>query len=189
MAEPITELLQAWSEGSPDAADRLFPLVYRQLRAIARRRVAGEGANYTLRPTELVHEAYLRMVSSGISARDRAHFYAICAQVMRRILIDRARQQVRAKHGGGAAVVSLDDVDVAATGSPEKVLAINQALEKLEAIDERKSRAIEMVVFGGLELDMAAEVLGISNATLRRELKVAKAWLYQSLCGPAPPPA
>ena len=181
----ITELLRAWGEGRREAMDRLIPLVYRQLLALARRRMSIEGGNHPLRPTELVHEAYLRLVDSGVSAKDRAHFYAICAQVMRRILIDHARADIREKRGGGAAVVSLESVDVAGAGSPENVLAIHEALEKLAEMDERKARAVELVLFGGMELDMAAEALAISNATLRRDLKSAKAWLYHSLHDPA----
>ena len=177
----ITELLQAWSEGRREAMDRLFPLVYRQLLGLARRRLSREANNHPLRPTELVHEAYLRMLDSGVSARDRAHFYAICAQVMRHILIDHAKAQLRGKRGGGTAVISLDGFDVADAGSPEGVLAIHEALEKLAEMDPRKAQAVELVLFGGVELDMAAEVLGISNATLRRDIKVAKAWLYHSL--------
>jgi RNA polymerase sigma-70 factor (ECF subfamily) len=186
-AGTITELLQAWGEGRRDAMDRLIPLVYRQLLGLARRRMSLEGgADHKLRPTELVHEAYLRLVDSGVSAKDRAHFYAICAQMMRRILIDHAKSQLRTKRGGGAVVLPLEDMDVAAAGSPETVLAIHEALEKLAEMDPRKAQAVELVLFGGVELDIAAEALGISNATLRRDLTVAKAWLYRSLHHPDP---
>lgn len=181
MSESITELLHAWSEGQRDAMDQLMPLVYRQLLTMARHRMSMEHAGHTLRPTELVHEAYLRLVDSPISAKDRGHFYMICAQVMRHILIDHAKAQLRAKRGGGAPKVSLDDFDVASQGSPENLLAIHEALDRLSSIDPRKAQAVELVLFGGLELNDAAEALGISNATLRRDLKMAKAWLYHSI--------
>jgi RNA polymerase sigma-70 factor, ECF subfamily len=183
MGGTITGLLQAWGAGQRDAMDQLMPLVYRQLVGLARRRMSREAGNHPLRPTELVHETYLRLVDSGISANDRAHFYAICAQVMRRILIDHAKAQLRTKRGGGAAVVSIGDLEIAGASSPEKLLAIHEALERLAEMDERKARAVELVLFGGLELDIAAEALGISNATLRRDLTAAKAWLFHSLHG------
>jgi RNA polymerase sigma factor (TIGR02999 family) len=183
----ITQLLHAWSAGQQDAMDRLMPLIYRQLVGLARRRMARESGNHPLRPTELVHETYLRLLDSDVSAKDRAHFYAICAQVMRRILIDHAKAQLCAKRGGGAAVVPIADLDVADGSSPEKVIAIHESLEKLAEMDERKARAVELVLFGGLELDIAAEALGVSNATLRRDLTAAKAWLFHSLNDRAKP--
>jgi RNA polymerase sigma factor (TIGR02999 family) len=177
----ITELLAAWSSGQREAMDRLIPLVYEQLLSLARRRMSLEAQDHTLRPTELVHEAYLRLIRSEIPAKNRAHFYAICAQLMRRILVDHARASLREKRGGGAPVMSLDGMDVAASGAPEQVLAIHQALEKLAELDGRKAQVVELVVFGGVEQDIAAEALDISPATLRRDLKLAKAWLYQQL--------
>jgi RNA polymerase sigma factor (TIGR02999 family) len=185
MRGTITQLLQAWAAGQRDAMDQLMPLVYRQLVALAKRRMSMEEDNHPLRPTELVHETYLRLLDSGVSAKDRAHFYAICAQVMRHILIDHAKAQLRAKRGGGVSVVSVEDLDIAGGSSPEKVLAIHEALEKLAEMDERKARAVELVLFGGLQLDIAAEALGVSNATLRRDLSAAKAWLFHSLHGEA----
>src|SRR5215472_7008862 len=161
--------------------DRLIPLVYQQLLSLARRRMSLEAPDHTLRPTELVHEAYLRLVRSEIPARNRAHFYAICAQLMRRILVDHARASLREKRGGGAAKVPLEGMDVVSPGTPEQVLAIHEALEKLAELDARKAQIVEMVVFGGVEQDIAAEALDISPATLRRDLKLARAWLYQTI--------
>ncbi|SRR5579871_984414 len=160
--------------------DRLIPLVYPQLLSLARRRMSHEAQDHTLRPTELVHEAYLRLVRSEIPARNRAHFYALCAQLMRRILVDHARANLRDKRGGGAEVVPLEEMEVS-SGSPEGVLAIHEALEKLADLDARKAQVVEMVFFGGVEQDMAAQALDISPATLRRDLKLAKAWLYQAI--------
>jgi RNA polymerase sigma-70 factor, ECF subfamily len=177
----ITELLAAWSSGQREAMDQLIPLVYQQLLSLARRRMSLEAPDHTLRPTELVHEAYLRLIRSEIPAKNRAHFYAICAQLMRRILVDHARASLREKRGGGAAKVPLEGMDVVSSGSPEQVLAIHEALEKLAELDARKAQIVEMVVFGGIEQDIAAEALDISPATLRRDLKLAKAWLYQAI--------
>jgi RNA polymerase sigma factor (TIGR02999 family) len=177
----ITELLAAWSNGQREAIDQLIPLVYQQLLSQARRRMSLESRDHTLRPTELVHEACLRLIRSEIPAKNRAHFYAICAQLMRRILVDHARASLREKRGSGAVVVSLEGMDVASSGKPEQVLAIHEALEKLAELDSRKAKIVEIVLFGGVEQDIAAEALDISPATLRRDLKVARAWLYQAI--------
>ncbi|HUJ93339.1 MAG TPA: ECF-type sigma factor [Candidatus Bathyarchaeia archaeon] len=181
MDSEITEVLAAWSSGQREAMDRLIPLVYPQLLALARRRMSLEAPDHTLRPTELVHEAFLRLVRSEIPAKNRAHFYAICAQLMRRILVDHARASLRKKRGGGAVVVPLEGVDVVSSDKPEQVLAIDEALSKLAEFDARKAQAVELVFFGGVEHDLAAEALNISPATLRRDLKMAKAWLYQAI--------
>ena len=181
MDPDITELLAQWSSGQREAMDRLIPLVYQQLLSLARRRMSLEAPDHSLRPTELVHEAYLRLIRSEIPAKNRAHFYAICAQLMRRILVDHARASLREKRGGGAVMVPLDGMDVVSPGTPERVLAIHEALEKLAELDARKAQVVELVVFGGVEQDIAAEALDISPATLRRDLKLAKAWLYQTI--------
>jgi RNA polymerase sigma-70 factor, ECF subfamily len=177
----ITEVLAAWSNGEREAMDRLIPLVYPQLLALARRRMSLESSDHTLRPTELVHEAFLRLVRSDIPAKNRAHFYAICAQIMRHILVDHARASLRKKRGGGAVVVPLDGVDVVSSDKPEQVLAIDEALRQLAQLDARKAQAVELVFFGGVAYDMAAQALDISVATLRRDLRMAKAWLYQAI--------
>lgn len=163
--------------------DRLLPLVYQQLRGIARHRLALESDGHPLGPTELVHEAYLRLLDSDVSAKDRSHFYLICSQVMRRILIDHARERLRQKRGGGAREVSLESMDVPEAGSPERLIVIHEALDKLAEVDDRKAKAVELVLFGGLELDVAAEALGVSNATIRRDVKAGKAWLYNAILG------
>ena len=181
MDSEITELLAAWSSGQREAMDRLIPLVYQQLLSLARRRMSLEAPDHTLRPTELVHEAYLRLIRSEIPAKNRAHFYAICAQLMRRILVDHARASLRDKRGGGARKVPLDGTDVVSPGTPEQVLAIHSALDKLAELDARKAQVVELVVFGGIEHEIAAEALDISPATLRRDLKLARAWLYQTI--------
>jgi RNA polymerase sigma-70 factor, ECF subfamily len=177
----ITELLAEWSGGNREAMDQLIPLVYDQLLMLARGRLALEAPDHTLRPTELVHEAYLRLIQSEIPASNRVHFYALCARLMRRILIDHAKASLREKRGGGAPVIALDGLEVAAPERPERVLAIHEALERLAELDARKAQALELVVFGGLEQEMAAQALEISPATLRRDLKMAKAWIYRSM--------
>lgn len=181
MGGDITTLLAEWSEGKREAMDQLMPLVYEQLLSLARRRMAREAADHSLRPTELVHEAYLRLIQSEIPASSRAHFYALCARMMRRILIDHARASLRDKRGGGAPITALDGMEIASPGTPEQVIAIHQALEKLAELDARKAQAIELVVFGGLEQDIVADLLNISPATLRRDLKMARAWIHQFL--------
>jgi RNA polymerase sigma-70 factor (ECF subfamily) len=169
--------------------DRLLPLVYHQLRSLARQRLARESQGHPLRPTELVHEVYLRLVDSDLSATDRSHFYLICSQVMRHILVDHARERLRQKRGGGAEEVSLHSLDIPEAGSPERLIAIHEALDKLAEVDNRKAQAVELVLFGGLELDAAAEALGVSNATVRRDVKAGKAWLYNAILSTAPPGA
>jgi len=181
LASEITALLAAWNEGRREALDELMPLVYDQLLALARMRMSLEAPDHTLRPTELVHEAYLRLVRSEIPAANRAHFYALCARLMRRILIDHAKGAMRQKRGGHFAVIALEGLDVASPEAPERVLAIHEALEKLAEIDHRKAQAVELTVFGGVEQEIAAEALGISVATLRRDLTMAKAWLYRTI--------
>lgn len=163
--------------------DRLLPLVYQQLRGLARQRLALESDGHPLAPTELVHEAYLRLLDSDVSAKDRSHFYLICSQVMRHILIDHARERLRQKRGGGAREVSLGLIDVPESGSPERLIVIHEALDKLAEVDDRKAKAVELVLFGGLELDVAAEALGVSNATIRRDVRAGKAWLYKAILG------
>jgi RNA polymerase sigma-70 factor (ECF subfamily) len=181
VASEITALLAAWNEGRREALDQLIPLVYEQLLALARRRMSMESPDHTLRPTELVHEAFLKLVQSEIPARNRAHFYALCAQLMRRILIDHARSSLRQKRGGQMTMIALEGFDLASPESPERVIAIHEALEKLAKLDPRKAQAMELVVFGGLEQEIAAEALEISIATLRRDLTMARAWLYRAI--------
>jgi RNA polymerase sigma factor (TIGR02999 family) len=189
VSDTITRLLQAWSHGERDAMDKLIALVYRQLRELARRRMSLESPDHTLRPTELVHEVYYRLVRSEIPARNRTHFYAICARLMRRILIDHSKASLRQKRGAGAIVLTLNGFDVAGPDAPERILAIHEALEKLAEFDKRKAQVVELVVFGGLPQETAAEALEISQATLRRDLKIAKAWLYHTIHHPRAGPA
>jgi len=182
----ITRLLHESQQGNKAAFDELIPVVYDQLYRLAGRRLSSERQGHTLRTTEIVHEAYLRLVNSDVAWNDRAHFYAIAAQVMRRILVDYAKSRNREKRGGEYEKVPLDSAMDLGVPSGSRLIEVNQALERLSARDERKGRIIELLVFGGLTYEEAASALGISEATLHRELKLAKAWLYRELSSPLP---
>lgn len=158
-----------------------MPLVYDQLRSLAQRRMRAEGAGHTLRATVVVHEAYLRLVGAEIDFQDRAHFFAIAARLMRRILIDHAKAGHRNKRGGGAAKLSLDEALVLSPESPAMLLDIHEALDRLAELDPRKAEIIELSFFGGLSHEEVATVLDMSVRTVYRELRLGKAWLYNEL--------
>ena len=194
----VTGLLCAWSGGDQQALNRLAPLVYSELRRLARRYTAGERRGQALQTTELVHEAYLRMVDiRGISWRDRAHFFAVCATFMRRILVDFARAQQRLKRGGSAGEIPLDEalldrVPAVSSEPPFAVLALDEALQALSKIDSRKGQVVELRFFGGLTEQETAEVLHVSPETVQRDWRLAKAWIFRELRTPsagAPQPA
>jgi RNA polymerase sigma factor (TIGR02999 family) len=176
-----TVLLQAWRGGDRDALDRLLPVVYDELSGLARRALHGERSDHTLQTRALVHEAYLRLVDADISFHDRAHFIAIAARTMRRVLVDHARARRREKRGGGAVRLDLDKVDLPAPGEGLDILDLHEALERLAAFDARKSAIVELHFFGGMSYDETAEAVGVSAATVDRELRLAKAWLKVEL--------
>jgi RNA polymerase sigma factor (TIGR02999 family) len=183
----ISILLKAWGKGDQAALDRLTPLVYSELHRMARRHMRKEGEN-TLQTTALVHEAYLRLVDAkGLACKDRTHFFALSAQVMRRILVDAARARVSAKRGGDAPLldhsegVNLDEIAGNASPKSAEVLALDQALEDLARVDARKARVIELRFFGGLNVEETAEVLDISPQSVMRDWKLARAWLVREL--------
>jgi RNA polymerase sigma-70 factor (ECF subfamily) len=182
----ITKLLRLSQGGNKAAFDELIPIVYDQLYRLASRRLHSERQGHTLRTTEIVHEAYLRLVDSDVDWNDRAHFYAIAAQVMRRILIDYAKNRKREKRGGEYEKVPLDSAFELGAPSASNLIEVNEALERLSAKDARKGTIIELLVFGGLTYDEAALSLGISAATLHRELKLAKAFLLRELTSHPP---
>ncbi len=177
-------LLRAWQAGDPDALDHLIPRVYDELRVLARRSMSGERESHTLQPTALVHEAFARLVGSGVSFNDRAHFLAIASSTMRRILVDHARARRRQKRGGGWKRVPLHEEALRIEGPDVDVLALDQALDRLSQQDERKAKAVELRYFGGLTDPDLATVLGVSEATVQRDLQMARAWLHREL-GPA----
>ena len=180
--QEITRLLAEWAGGDRAALDELAPLVHAELRRIARRQMSGERHGHTLQATALVNEAYLRLAGGGrLEWQSRAHFFAVCAQVMRHILIDHARAHARDKRGGGAAHVSPDEAAVVAGGRASELLALDEALRALEALDAQKGRIVELRYFTGLSVEETAEVLKISPTTVRREWRRAKAWLYRAI--------
>lgn len=183
----VTSLLQAWSQGDEHALQQLMPLVYEELRRVASRHMAGERASHTLQTTALVHEVYVRLVDakSG-SIRDRAHFLALCARLMRNVLVDFARSRHYDKRGGGAVHVELDEaVHVSPAPDPDLV-AVDDALTRLAALDRRKSQVVEMRFFGGLSVEETAEALDVSPETVMRDWKLAKVWLLRALNPEAP---
>jgi RNA polymerase sigma factor (TIGR02999 family) len=178
----ITQLLQKWSTGDQEAAQRVLPLVYDELRRIASQQLRRERSDHTLQATAIVHEAYLRLDGQdGFHWPSREHFYAFAAHLIRRILVDYARHQKRQKRGGGMEKVTLVDAVDLTTMKNLDLLAVDEALAALEAIDPRKAAVVELRFFGGLTLDETAAQLGISAETVGREWRRAKAWLYKEL--------
>jgi RNA polymerase sigma factor (TIGR02999 family) len=180
----LTELLQAWQRGETHAGDELAPLVYAELRRIAAGRLRAERGGHTLQPTALVHEAWMRLADQhGAPWQNRSQFFAIAAQAMRRILVDHARRRHAVRRGGHAPVVPVDQLaDVLASPMPdEQLIALDNALEQLTALDERQARIVELRFFAGLSIDEAADVLGLSATTIKREWATARAWLYRAV--------
>ncbi|MBZ5618993.1 MAG: sigma-70 family RNA polymerase sigma factor [Acidobacteriia bacterium] len=179
--QDITELLLAWSGGNQDALPMLTPLVYGELHRLAHHYMAGERTGHTLQPTALVNEAYLRLVQTNrVQWQNRAHFFAVSAQLMRRILVDFARSRQYAKRGGKAPVISIDDADVAVQECAQLV-ALDDALSALAAVDPRKGQMVELRFFGGLSVEETAEVLKVSVETVMRDWRLAKVWLRREL--------
>lgn len=182
----VTRLLVAWGNGDTSAADQLLPLVYDELHQVAARAMRRENEGHTLQPTELINEVYLRLVDqSRANWENRSQFFGVVAQVMRRILVDHARARISEKRGGGARAVTLDDVHDAAVASVTSgtvdILALHEALEKLEAFDPDQARVVELRYFTGLNIEETALAMGVSPATVKREWAVARAWLRREL--------
>jgi len=177
-----TELLRAWSQGDGSALDRLVPLVYDELHRLARRYMRQERPDHTLQATSLVNEAYLRLIDvNRVEWRDRAHSLAVAAQMMRRILVEFARNRQRQKRGGGAVHVSLDHVQELPDSNERDLVALNDALGTLATFDSRMSQVVELRFFGGLTVAETADVLNVSPETVMRDWKTAKAWLIREL--------
>jgi RNA polymerase sigma factor (TIGR02999 family) len=177
----VSRLLRDAQGGDESALARLMPLVYDELHGLARRSLRRERTGHTLQTTALIHEAYLRLVGADVRWEGRVHFFAVAATIMRRILVDHARGRERDKRGGGVVPARLDDVVVAQSQPDEQLLALDAALERLSSFDARKARVIELHYFGGLTYDETAQALGVSAATVDRELRLAKVWLYRQL--------
>jgi RNA polymerase sigma factor (TIGR02999 family) len=180
--ENITELLVGYSRGDKDALDKLMPIVYDELRRQAASYLRREQAGHTLQTTALIHEAYVRLVDQrNVQWQNRAHFFGIAAQMMRRILVDHARTKMGAKRGGSGVKVSLADATVSVKEQDLDVVALDEALTRLAEIDEQQSRVVELRFFSGLTVEETAEVKGISAATVKRDWSMAKAWLHREL--------
>ena len=178
----VTQLLIDWKLGDARALDQLMPLVYQELRKLAARYLRSERVNHTLEPTALLHEAYLRMIDQSMPAwQNRAHFFGVAARLMRQILVDNARSHKASKRGASLQRIALSDARVATDSDRPTVLALDAALTKLAAFDERKARVIEMRVFGGMSVEDTALALGVSEPTIKRDMRFAQAWLRSEL--------
>ena len=180
----ITNLLDDWKQGDPYALEKLTPLVYDELRRIARRYARSERNGHTLQTTALINEAYVRLAGNeSPDWQNRQHFFAVTAQVMRHILIDHARRRRALKHGGDGRKVSLSEAEAMTSERAAELIALDEALEELAAFDSRKSQVVQLRYFGGLSLEETAEALGVSLMTVRRDWRAAKAWLFRALYG------
>lgn len=178
----VTHLLLAWRQGEKEAFDKLIPLVYDELHRLAHNYIRNERKGHTIQTTALVNEAYLRLMDcSRVNWQNRAHFMALSAQLMRRILVDYARSRRSQKRGGEAARISLEEFEIASTGADPDLIEIDEALRSLALIDPRKCHVVELRFFGGMTTDETAEVLGVSNDTVLRDWKIARAWLSREL--------
>jgi RNA polymerase sigma factor (TIGR02999 family) len=179
MSGPVSQLLVDWRAGDRAALDRLIPLVHAELHGMAEKCLRGERPGHTLQPTALVNEAYLRLIGASVPWHDRAHFYAVAATTMRRVLVDHARARGRVKRAGRP--VSLEDSLIIAPDRADDFLVVNDALDRLALQDGRAARVIELHYFGGLTYEETAEALGVSAATVDRDLRFARAWLHREL--------
>jgi len=181
-SEEITRLLQSWSDGDAQALEKLTPVLYKELHRIAHRYMRQERPGHTLQTTALINEAYLRLIGwKNVRWENRAHFFGVSAQLMRKILVDFARSRNYAKRGAGARVVSLEDAPTVLRDRAGDILALDEALQRLAAIDFRKSQIVELRFFGGLTLDETAEVMKVSSRTIRRDWDLAKVWLAREI--------
>lgn len=181
-AGEVSRLLKSWGKGDGSACNKLIPLVYEELRRMARQQMAREKAGHTLQTTALVHELYLRLIGTDeVSFRDRAHFFALCAQIMRRVLVDHARAKARAKRGGALKRLSLDESLAIPIGPDAGILELDDALDALAAVDERKAKTVELRFFGGFSVEETAGILNVSVGTVMSDWKFAKAWLLREM--------
>ena len=178
----ITGLLVAWKKGDDEALEELIPVVYSELRRLARYQLRGERAGHSLQPTALTHEAFLRLFGTRqVSWQNRAHFFAVASQLMRRVLVEHARKRSATKRGGSVTRVTLDEAKTPAEAEDLDILALHEALTQLEKIDPRQCRIVELRYFGGLDTEETAEVLDLSPSTVKRDWRVAKIWLRRAL--------
>jgi RNA polymerase sigma factor (TIGR02999 family) len=181
--DEVTSLLTAWGKGDQNALNELMPLVYNELHRMARRAWSGQ-QGVTLQPTALINEAYLKLAGAGnTSFQDRCHFFAVACTAMRQILVNHAKSRNTEKRGSGQVAVSLDDVQPAINQEAAEVVALHEALERLQALDERKCKVVEMRYFGGLSIEETAEALGVSVITVNRDWRLARTWLIREMNG------
>lgn len=182
MNHDVTKFLKKWNAGDRQAAERLFPLIYDELKKQARLFLLKERADHTLQPTALVHEAFLKLLEQReVEWQNRAHFFGVASTLMRRILVDHARAHDAGKRGGAAVRLSIDDVNIPAEERAADLLALDEALEKLAGFDERKAKIVEMKFFGGLNEEEIAEILNVTSRTVQRDWKTARLWLLREL--------
>ncbi|MGE0812317.1 MAG: sigma-70 family RNA polymerase sigma factor [Vicinamibacterales bacterium] len=179
--ESPERLLRDWRDGDVEALDRLVPLVYLELKRLARGQLRRDPGAHSVQPTALVHDAYLRLVGARVDWRDRTHFLSVAARVMRRILVEKARARHATKRGGGDVRVTLSDSLAAHQGEPVDILVLDEALDRLHALDGRQARVVELCYFGGLTYSEIGDLLGVSEATIDRDLRHARAWLRREL--------
>ncbi len=185
--DDVNQLLLEWGNGDQQAQEKLLPLIYNELRRLAHNFLYHERPGHTLQTTALVHEAYLKLIDQkDVRWQNRAHFFAISAQAMRRILIDSARRHTADKRGGKAEKVSLEEVALVCVNPDSNLLALDEALNKLAQIDSQQSRIVELRYFGGLTIEETGQVMNLSPATVKREWAMARAWLYEAIAGGAP---
>jgi RNA polymerase sigma factor (TIGR02999 family) len=177
----ISTLLASWRDGDQAALDRLLPIIYAELHRIAARQRSGERQDHTLDTTALLHEAYLRLVGANVDWVDRQHFFAVAARTMRRVLVDHARANRRSKRGSGGIKVTLDEQQLAIEQPTADLLDLDEAIQRLSALEERKARVVELHYFGGLSYEEIADATGMSPATVHRDLRMARAWLAREL--------
>lgn len=181
-ANSVTKLLEQWNSGDPEALDKLMPLIYEELRKMARRYMRGQNPGHTLQTTALIHEAYLRMVNQKEKHfENRAHFFGVAAQAMRHILVDYARARQADKRGGGARPISLEEAALVTQERAAELVAFDDALKELETLSKRQSRVVELRYFGGMSVEETASVLAVSSDTVMRDWSMAKTWLHRAL--------
>ena len=187
-ASDVTTLLQAWSDGDTSVHDQLWPIVHAELRRLAHRQMTRERPDHTLQSNALVNEAYMRLIDwKRAHFKDRAHFFGMCARIMRQILVDYARSRGYQRRGGGALMEPLDESAIVSPSKSEQLLALEEALTRLAAIQPRKGSVVELRFFGGLSVEETAEVLGVSRLTVIRDWNFARAWLLAEMKGEHPP--
>jgi RNA polymerase sigma factor (TIGR02999 family) len=179
----LTQLLTAWREGEPQALTRLTPLIYEELRRLAHGFMRGERAGHTLQATAIVHEAFMRLVQSNVSVQDRTHLFALVSRLMRHVLVDYSKARSSDKRGSGLHDVALDEIEAPAQERPLDVVALDEALERLARVEPRLAQVLELFYFGGLTYDEIAVAVGISTATVHRDIRLGRAWLLNKIGG------